>query len=124
MLLRHYLVYISTTKLGHFLYSVYLCPCQRLGLLMQYLRDLFFFFIFIFIISNQIIILELSYHYPADIYLLKVNNRNSRTRCEICSKLTIKIPERRQWRRSGIFIVNFEHISHLVLVFLLLTLKM
>ena len=26
------------------------------------------------------------------------------------------------WRRSGVFIVNFEHISHLVLVFLLLTL--
>ena len=38
-----------------------------------------------------------------------------------CSKLTINIPERRQWLRSGIFIVNFEHISHLVLVFLLLT---
>ena len=51
-------------------------------------------------------------------FLLKVNNRNSRKRCEICSKLTIKIPERRQWRRSGVFIVNFEHISHLVLVFL------
>ena len=44
--------------------------------------------------------------------------------CEICSELTIKIPERRHWRRSGIFIVNFEHISHLVLVFLLLTLNM
>ena len=27
-------------------------------------------------------------------------------------------------RRSGVFIVNFEHISHLVLVFLLLTLNM
>ena len=40
---------------------------------------------------------------------------------EICSKLTIKMPERRYWRRSGIFIVNFEHISHLALVFLLLT---
>ena len=26
------------------------------------------------------------------------------------------------WRRSGIFIVNFEHISHLAVVFLLLTL--
>ena len=51
--------------------------------------------------------------FPAGIYLLKVNNRNTRTRCEIWSKLTIKIPERRQWRRSGIFIVNFEHISHL-----------
>ena len=32
---------------------------------------------------------------PAGIYLLKVNNRNTRTRCEICSKLTIKTPERR-----------------------------
>ena len=27
---------------------------------------------------------------PASIYLLKVNNRNIRKRCEICSKLTIK----------------------------------
>ena len=33
---------------------------------------------------------------PAGIYLLKVNNRNTRARCEICSKLTIKAPERRQ----------------------------
>ena len=57
-------------------------------------------------------------------YMFKVNNRNTRTRCEICSKLTIKTPERRHWRRSGVFIVNFEHISHLVLVFLLLTLNM
>ena len=30
-------------------------------------------------------------------YMFKVNNRNTRTRCDICSKLTIKIPERRQW---------------------------
>ena len=58
--------------------------------------------------------------YPAGNCMFKVNNRNTRTRCEICSKLTIKTPER---RRSGVFIVNFEHISHLVLVFLLLTLS-
>ena len=32
-------------------------------------------------------------------------------------------PERRHWRRSGVFIVNYEHIWHLVLVFLLLTFK-
>ena len=63
------------------------------------------------------------YTHPAGIYLFKVNNRNTRTRCEICSKLTINTPERRHWRRSGVFIVNFEHISHLVLVFLLLTLS-
>ena len=52
------------------------------------------------------------------IYLLKVNNKNTRTRSEIYSKLTIKTPERLQWRRSGVFIVIFEHVSHLVLVFL------
>ena len=61
---------------------------------------------------------------PAGIYLLKVNNRNTRTRCKICSKLTIKIPERRHWSRSGVFIVNFEQMSHLVLVFVLLPLNM
>ena len=56
--------------------------------------------------------------------MFKVTNRNTRTRCEIYSKLTIKIPERRHWCRSGIFVVNFEHISHLVLVYLLLTFNM
>ena len=56
---------------------------------------------------------------PAGIYLLKINTMNTRIRCEICSKLTIKTSERRQ-----AFIVNFEHISHLILVFLLLTLNM
>ena len=52
----------------------------------------------------------------ADIYLLKANNRNTTTKCEIYS--------RRQWRCSGVFFDNFEHISHLALVFLLLTLNM
>ena len=60
--------------------------------------------------------------YPVGIYMFKVNNRNTRTRCEICSKLTIKTPEQRYWPLSGIFIANFEHTSHLALVFLLLTL--
>ena len=60
----------------------------------------------------------------AGIYLLKVNNRNTRTRCEICSKLTIKTSERCKWHLSGIFTLNFEHISHLALVFLLATLNM
>ena len=35
--------------------------------------------------------------YPAqNIYLFKVNNKNTKRRCEIRSKLTIKTPERRQ----------------------------
>ena len=51
--------------------------------------------------------------YRAKIYLFKITNRNIRKRWEICSKLIIKTPEWRQWRRSDIFAVNFEHISHL-----------
>ena len=58
---------------------------------------------------------------PAGIYLPKVSNESIRTRCKICWKLTIKAPAR---RRSDVFIVKFEHISHLVLVSLLLTLNM
>ena len=42
----------------------------------------------------------------------------------ICSKLTIKTPKRRHRRRSGAFIVDFEHISHHFLLILLLTLNM
>ena len=33
---------------------------------------------------------------PANIYLFKVNNKKTRKRGEICSKLKIKTPERRQ----------------------------
>ena len=61
--------------------------------------------------------------HPVGIYLLKVNNRHTRTRCEICSKLTIMTLQRRHWDGSGVFIVNLKHISHLVLVSLLLNLS-
>ena len=59
---------------------------------------------------------------PASIYVAKVNNRNTRTICEICSKLNNK--DTNQWRRSGAIIVYFIFISsHIILVFLLLTLN-
>ena len=64
--------------------------------------------------------------YSQLIYSFKVNKRNTRERCEICLKLTIKALERRHGRRSGDFIVNFipfEHIAHFFLVFLFFTLK-
>ena len=53
-------------------------------------------------------------------YLFKVNNRNTkntRARYEMCLKLTVRTPERRQWLRSGVFIANFHQISHIRLVF-------
>ena len=37
--------------------------------------------------------------------------------------VTIKTPDRRQRRRSGVFIASFEHISQLFPVFLLFTLN-
>ena len=40
---------------------------------------------------------------PACIYLLKVNNQNSGTGSEICSKLTIKTPEQPQLLAAGLF---------------------
>ena len=46
-------------------------------------------------------------------YVFNVNNENTRARCKICSKLKIR-------RCSGVFIVNLEHVSHIVLAFLLL----
>ena len=52
--------------------------------------------------------------------LFKVNIWNTRNMCKICSKFTINTPER---RRSGIFIVSFEQISEIVLMFPLLTLN-
>ena len=57
-----------------------------------------------------------------------VNNESRYLRCfnyyqSQPAKVTINTTERRQWHRFGVFIVNFEHISHLVVVFLLLTLS-
>ena len=42
--------------------------------------------------------------------MLKVNNKDTRT-VPLASFWCL-------WGRSGVFIVNFEHISHLVIVFL------
>ena len=47
----------------------------------------------------------LIYIIPAGICLLKVHNKDTKTRCEICSKLTIKTPE---WRHM--FKVNNKDI--------------
>ena len=47
--------------------------------------------------------------YPASNYMFKVNNGDITTSCETCSKLKIKVLL--NWRRSSVFIVNFEYIS-------------
>ena len=42
---------------------------------------------------------------------------------DICSQLTVKTPERRRWYRSGVFIVNLEQVTHIALVFPLISKK-
>ena len=64
-------------------------------------------------IINKKVLLErlaISDYIPASNYLSKVNKKNIRTRCKICPKLTIKTPERCQWRHYGVFAVNFSSI--------------
>ena len=43
--------------------------------------------------NQELLILQT---FLAGIYLLQVNNRNTSTRCETCSKLTMMTPEQRQ----------------------------
>ena len=55
-----------------------------------------------FLINSVLTILVRSSFNLPNIDLFKVNNNNIRKRCEICQR-----------RRSNVFIVNFEDISHL-----------
>ena len=41
--------------------------------------------------------------FPAGIYLIKVSNKNTKTGCEICSKLTLKTVEQWQCQSGGFF---------------------
>ena len=60
-----------------------------------------------------------------DMYMLKVDNKNTRLRHETCLKLKLKSKYTRKTLSNGALssIVKFEHISYLVLVFLLWTLN-
>ena len=62
-------------------------------------------------------------NYPANIYLFKVNNRNTRKRCEICSKLTIKHQNDELWTHftpfSSVSFVDFEQVNISWVVFMI-----
>ena len=67
-----------------------------------------------------------SIDFPTSIYLFKANHENIRTSYDNCSKLIIKSTERTErqhWRLYDAFIFNCEQISHVGLVFPLLTLN-
>ena len=57
---------------------------------------------------------------PPSFFLFKINNGNTKSILEICSKLTIKTPEQRHGRCFGVYIINREYISHFILLFMTL----
>ena len=52
------------------------------------------------------IFVDIRKHFRVVIYLFQVDSGNTRTMCKICSKL--------EWSCTGVIIVNFEQISHIV----------
>ena len=52
--------------------------------------------------------------WPAGCHMFKVNNRSARTRREICSKLTIKTPERRQTLKKSFTCNSLSILMHSV----------
>ena len=56
-------------------------------------------------------------------YMPKVTKKNSLRMCEMNSKLTLKTPGWRHQQGSGVCVINDEQMSHLIFLFLLLTLR-
>ena len=65
----------------------------------------------------------LLWFYDISLLAFSFSNGNTKARCKIFSKLTRKNSQWSQWRCFGVFIVNFEQRSHLILVLLLLSLN-
>ena len=61
--------------------------------------------------KNQFLLFA-SFHVPENIYLFKVYDRNTKKGANYVRNQQ-KAPEQYHWYRSGIFSVDFEHISHL-----------
>ena len=97
--------YIKTVAMNGLIFSIYL-DTFVFGALSS---NICVIFIYIF---------KLFIAHPVGNYMFKVDNRNTRTSCEICSKLTLKTPKRlycKLWTYfipcSSISIDNFEQVN-------------
>ena len=57
-------------------------------------------------------------YFPVNIYLFTVTNRNTRKRCEICSKITTNTREQRHCHRSVVFIFHIGYFEQCQLGYL------
>ena len=99
-------------------FSLCLCLCHFIGCFRTYLLSYLIVYIECTICSNRFFISNYSFISISFVIFQVHITQLTFT----CVKLTIKTSERRQLRRSDVFIVKSEHISHL-LVFLLFTLN-
>ena len=70
----------------------------------------------IFEVSMFLSVLQ-SCNIPGKHFLIQIQQQRHRQKLEICSKLIIKTPKWPLWRCPSVFMVNFGHISHLLLCF-------
>ena len=80
--------------------------------LTSFMKDVLHLFL-CFLMNNVPLVKDI----PASIYLFKVNNRNTRERCEFCSKSTIKTLERRQWHILGSLLLILKNFTPFSIVF-------
>ena len=92
-------------------FSCEYCKIFKNSFFIEHFRWLLLYVVFFFFAINSFAKSSLYKAIPATLKvwnMFKVNNET---------------PERHHWRRSGVFVVNSEYISHHFLVFLLLTLN-
>ena len=110
---RRFSLHLNITK-GHYINSA-------VG--KRFFHDIISLYIIIaYSILISFTILVSTVKYPAGNCMFGVGDGGAGAACGVCSRLAMKTPERRHWRRAGVFIVDFGRGWRIVLVFLLLTL--
>ena len=83
---------------------------EKIHHMIDFVRNLSYYKLFFFLVVSGWGE-EQTFAIWTNIYLFKVNNRDTNKSCEICSKLTIKTPERRHWYFfSSIFVGDIEQV--------------
>ena len=68
------------------------------------------------VFNNFLNVIQQHFNVLMMVIAFKVNNRNARKKCEICSTLTIKTPERRYKKVWNMFKVNHKNTSTTLLM--------
>ena len=126
-------------------FVLYGCPFPKVFLFCLHkicspiiITNLFTKFHILILNANDVVKYSAQSFFLINIWVSRLHDKDCIQLASICSKLTIQELEQglkyvqicwmtlkgSQWRCSGVFIVNFEHIWHLALVFLLLIFKM